>query len=89
MEEAQLATHADAWLPSAPVNHDMDARLRYLIVTLTSGPVLQIIRQHKSGVQAFRDLARRCKPRSQARSLAQLQELVHFDFGNQLATLTD
>ena len=31
--------------------------------------------------QAFRDLARRYNPRSQARSLAQLQEIMHFISG--------
>ena len=56
----------------------MDAQLRYLLVMLTSGPALQIIRQQPSGVQAFRDLARRYNPRSQARSLAQLQEIMPY-----------
>ena len=78
MEEAELAAHENAWLPSVPLNQDMDAQLRYLLVMLTSGPALQIIRQQPSGVQAFRDLARRYNPRSQARSLAQLQELMHY-----------
>ena len=67
----------------------MDAQLRYLLVMLTSGPALQIIRQQPSGVQAFRELARRYNPRSQARSLAQLQELMHFDFGQEPAGVTD
>ena len=56
---------------------------------LTSGPALQIIRQQPSGVQAFHDLARRYNPRSQARSLAQLQEITHFDFGQEPAGVTD
>ena len=56
---------------------------------LTSGPALQIIRQQPSGVQAFRDLARRYNPRSQARALAQLQEIMHFDFGQEPAGVTD
>ena len=56
---------------------------------MTSGPALQIIRQQPSGVQAFRDLARRYNPRSQARSLAQLQEIMHFDFGQEPAGVTD
>ena len=73
MEAAQLAAHANTWIPSEPLNQDMDAQLRYLLFMLTSGPALQIIRQQPSGVQAFRDLARRYNPRSQARSLAQLQ----------------
>ena len=89
MEEAELAAHENAWLPSVPLNQDMDAQLRYLLVMLTSGPALQIIRQQPSGVQAFRDLARRYNPRSQARSLAQLQELMHFDFGQEPAGVTD
>ena len=89
MEAAELAAHANAWLPSVPLNQDMDAQLRYLLVMLTSGPALQIIRQQPSGVQAFRDLARRYNPRSQARSLAQLQELIHFDFGQEPAGVTD
>ena len=67
----------------------MDAQLRYLLVMLTSGPALQIIRQQPSGVQAFRDLARRYNPRSQARSLAQLQEIMHFYFGQEPTGVTD
>ena len=73
MEAAELVAHASVGIPSEPLNQDMDAQLRYLLVTLTSGPALQIIRQQPSGVQAFRDLARMYNPRSQARSLAQLQ----------------
>ena len=67
----------------------LDTQLRYLLVTLTSEPALQIIRQKPSGVHAFRDLARRYNPRSQARSLAQLQEIMHFDFGQEPAGVTD
>ena len=89
MEAAELAAHASVWIPSEPLNQDMDAQLRYLLVMLTSGPALQIIRQQPSGVQAFRDLARRYNPRSQARSLAQLQEIMHFDFGQEPAGVTD
>ena len=40
-------------------------------------------------MQAFRDLARWCNPRSQARSLARLQEIVHFEFGQESAGVTD
>ena len=67
----------------------MDAQLRYRLVMLISGPALQIIRQQPSAVQAFRDLARRYNPRSQARSVAQLQEIMHFDFGQEPAGVTD
>ena len=56
---------------------------------LTSGPTLQIIRQQPSGAQAFRDLARRYNPGLQARSLAQLQEIMHFQFGQEPAGVTD
>ena len=86
MEAAELAAHASVWIPSEPLNQDMDAQLRYLLVMLTSGPALHIIRQQPSGVQSFRDLARRYNPRSHARSLAQLQEIMHFDFGQEPAT---
>ena len=48
MEEAELAAHANAWLPSVPLNQDMDAQLRYLLVMLTSGPALQIIRNSQA-----------------------------------------
>ena len=68
METAELAAHASTWIPSEPLNQDMDAQLGYLLVMLTSGPALQIIRQQPSGVQAFR-------------ALAQLQEIMHFDSG--------
>ena len=63
MEAAELAAHASVWIPSEPLNQDMDAQRRYLLVMLTSGPALQIIRQQPSGVQAFRDLARRYNSR--------------------------
>ena len=66
MEAAELAAHASVWIPGEPLNQDMDAQLRCLLVMLTSGPALQIIRQQTSGVQTFRDLARRYNPRSQA-----------------------
>ena len=89
MEEAELAAHANTWIPSEPLNQDMDSQLRYLLVMLTSGPALLIIRQQPSGVQAFRDLARRYNPRSQARSWAQLQEIMHLDFGQEPAGVTD
>ena len=89
MQEAELAAHGNAWQRSVLMNQDMDAQLRYLLVMLTSGPALQIIRQQTSGVQAFPDLARRYNPRSQARSRAQLQELMHFDFGQEPAGVTD
>ena len=88
IEAGELAAHANTCLPSEPLNQDMDAQLRYLLVMVTSGPALQIIREQPSGVEAFRDLARRC-PRSQARSLAQLQEIMHFDFGQEPAGVTD
>ena len=89
MEAAELAAHASVWIPSEPLNQDMDAQLRNLLVMLTSGPALQIIRQKPSGVQAFRDLARKYNPRSQARSLARLQEIMHFDFGQEPDGVTD
>ena len=77
MEAAELAAHANVWIPSEPLFQYMDAQLTFLLVMLTSG------------VQAFRDLARRYNPRSQARSLAQLQEIMHFDFGKEPAGVTD
>ena len=88
VEEAELAAHANASQPSALVNWDMDAQFEYLLVMLTNGPTLQIILQQPSGVQTLRDFARRYNPRSQARSLAQFQELVHFDVGQEPAGVT-
>ena len=81
MEEAELAAHANVRQPSVLVNQDMDAQLRYLLAMLTSGTALQIIRQEPNNVQAVRDVARKYNPRSQARSLAQLQALRQFDLG--------
>ena len=54
IEEAELTAHANERVPSAPVNQDLHARLRYLLVMLTSGPARQIIGQQPSGAQAFR-----------------------------------
>ena len=48
MEAVKLAAHAITWIPSEPLNQDMDAQVRYLHVVLTSGPALQIIRQQPS-----------------------------------------
>ena len=45
MEAAELAAHAIVWMPSEPFDQDMDAQLRYLLVMLTSGPALQIVRR--------------------------------------------
>ena len=86
MEEAEQASHANAW---QLVNQDMDAQFWYLLVMLTSGPALQIIRQQPSAVQAFRYLARSVNPRLPARSLAQLPEFMHFDVGQESAGVTD
>ena len=69
MEAAELAAPANTWIPSELLNQDMDAQLRYLLVMLTSGPALQIIRRYN--------------PCSQARSLTHLQEITHFDFGQE------
>ena len=55
---------------------------------LTSGSALQKIQQQRSGVQAFRDLATRYNPRSQARSLAKLQEIMQFDLGQDPSGVT-
>ena len=52
MEAAELAAHASVWIPSEPLNQDMDAQFRYLLVMLPSGPALQIIRQQPSGVHS-------------------------------------
>ena len=88
-QNVRLTAHAIAWQPSALLNQDMYAQLRNLLVMLTSGLCLQIIRQQPSGEKAIRDLARRYNPRSQARSLVQLQELMHFDVVQEPAGVTD
>ena len=90
MEAAELAVaHAYTWVPLEPLSQTMDAQLRYMVVVQTSGSALQIIRQKPSGVQEFRDLTRRCNPRSQARSLARLQEIIQSDFGHDPSSVTD
>ena len=78
-----MAAHANAWKPSVLVNEDMDIQLRYLLVMLTNGPSQQLIRQQPSDMHAFRNLARRFNPRSQAHSLVQVQLLMHFDLGQE------
>ena len=83
LEAAELAAHASASIPSERLNPRHGRRY------LQPDHALQIIRQQPSGVPAFRDLARRYNPRSQARSLAQLQEIMHFDFGQEPAGVTD
>ena len=88
-QNVRLTAHANAWQPSALVNQDMYAQLRNLLVMLTSGLSLQIIRQQPSGEKAIRDLARGYNPRSQARSLVQLQERMHFDVVQEPAGVTD
>ena len=87
--EAELTAPANTWQPRGLVNQDMNAVCRYRLAMLTSGPALQIIRQPSSGGHAFGDFALVHNPRSQARSLAQLQELIHFDLGQRPAGVTD
>ena len=86
MEETDLAADANAWQTSVFAKQDMDDESRYLLIMLSSGSALQIIRQQP---QAFRILARRYNPRSQPRSLVQLQELMHLEFGPEPAGVTD
>ena len=50
---------------------------------------LQIIRQQPCGLQASREIARRYNPRSQPRSLAQLQGIMQFDLGQEPSGVTD
>ena len=78
MEEAELAAYANAWQPSVWVDHNMDAQLRYLLVMFTRGSAPQIIRKQLSA-----------SPPRLARSLAQLQELMHFDFGQEPVGVAD
>ena len=84
-----LATYASVWIPSVPLNQDMDAPFRYLLVMLTSGPALQIIlQQPKRGT----GIPRSCSKVQSAFAsppLAQLQEIVHFDFGQEPACVAD
>ena len=51
MDEAELAAHANTWPQSDPSSEDMDAQLKYLLVMLTSGLALQIIRQQTCDLQ--------------------------------------
>ena len=87
--EAELTAPANAWQPKRLVNQDTNAVCRYRLAMLTSGPALQIIRQQPSAGHAFGDLALVHNPRSQARSLAQLQELIHCDLGQKPAGVKD
>ena len=89
MEKAELEVYVDAWQPCEFVSEAVDTQLRYQLVILTTGQALQIIRRRSCGVQAFRCLARRFNPRIQARSLAKLQEIVHFHCGQDPAVVTD
>ena len=87
IEKAELA-HASVWIPCEPSNQDMDAQLaqvpaRHVDKRTRTHPTTAH-RQQPSGVQAFRDLARRHNPRSQARSLAQLQGVMHFFPGRRM-----
>ena len=81
LEEAELAAHAVEWTPLDPPTAQEDQLLRYLLVMLTESAALQLVRQHPgSGVEAFRALSRRYNPRSQARSLTMLTEILNFEF---------
>ena len=73
MEEAEAQAHNESWAPTRAPGGERDAELRYLLVALTSGPALQIVRATSGGLQAYRALARRFNPRTQARSLTMLQ----------------
>lgn len=64
-------------------------QMKYLLVMQTEGAALQVIRQVDGGFTGYRALARRCNPRSQARALTQLQEIMSFDFGTSPTELFD
>ena len=87
IEETELEAHADGGNP-ASLSAQRWTHSPDLLVMLTTGPALQILRQ-PSGVQAFRYLTRRYNPRTQARSMAKLQLIMHFDMGQDLAMVTD
>ena len=82
MEEAELAAHANTWIPSETLEprHGRTAQVPARHADKRT-PHCRSSDKQLSGVQAFRDLARRYNPRVQVRSLAQLQEMMHFDFG--------
>ena len=63
--------------------------MRYLLVMLCAKGAIQIVRTHMSWVQAYRQLCRRYNPKSQARALAQLQEIMKFEFVGENAEIID
>ena len=75
----RVPAHTSVWIPSEFFNPDEGGR-KCFFAMLTSGAVLLFIRQQPIGVQAFRGPARRHNSRSQARSLAQLQEISFLNF---------
>ena len=89
MEEAEAQAHNEGWAPTRAPGGERDAELRYLLVALTLGPALQIVRATAGGLQAYRALARRFNPRSQARSLTMLQSIMRFEFSEDPAGVLD
>ena len=76
-----MAAHSVEWRPLEPPALAEDQQLRYFLVMMTQGAALQLVRQHTaSGLEAFRALSRRYNPRSQARSLTMLTEILNFEF---------
>ena len=89
MEEAEAQAHNESWAPTRAPGGERDAELRYLLVALTSGPALQIVRATSGGLQAYRALARRFNPRTQARSLTMLQSIMGFELSEDPAGVLD
>ena len=88
-EAAELAAYASAWIPSEPSNQDVDKPLRYLLVMLTSGPALQIIQQQPKRSTGIPGSCSKVQSAFASPPLAQLQEIVHFDFGQEPACVAD
>ena len=89
LEEAEVMAQSETFVPSAAPDPAEDTQLRYLLVMLCKKGAIQIVRTHMSGIQAYRQLSRRYNPKSQARALAQLHEIMKFEFGGDKAAILD
>ena len=83
-EEAELAAHANAWQPSVLVNQDIHGRAAQVSARHVNQRISAA--DHPTTAERSASLAR---PLLKARSLAQLQELMHFELGLELAGVTD
>ena len=91
MARARLSEDVIDGASLGPLRAQRSARIFYALVMLSDGAALRIVRSvgDENGFEAYRLLARRYDPRSQARTLSKLHQILGFDFGDSSGALLD